>query len=1570
MKPIEINGLMSFKRVMRERRGAIMAVGLLVAAISGQGQTAAFPGALGFGAYATGGRNGTVYHVTTLADSGTGSFRDAVSHSGRTIVFDVGGMITLSSAVSCSSSLTIAGQTAPGGICFNAGEVAFAGRNNVICRYIRIRPGSATASTGDDCLSLYQATNCILDHCSLAFGPWNNIDAVTANNISIQHCIDANPIGQQFGAHTENVGAFYSWTYNIFANSHNRNPLAKINTVFINNVDYNCSAGYTTHTSTRFSHDVVNNYFVAGPASTSSSDFPWYQVDKNQSIYYSGNYYDSNDNGTLDGSGTTPYWYQGTGTVLSSPWSSWTTVIPTLSAPLAWRYDVSTAGAFPRDDVDSLVISQVKTVGGGTAGTGSGTTGPSGGLYTSQAQTGLANNGYGTTTGGMAPANFSGDGMADYWKLANGLSTNTAYPLTNTATGYTLLENYLNFLEGPHAVTQTNTPVTMSLSQFAAGFSSSAVFSVTNATNGTIALLNGTNASFTPAAGFSGLGTFNFNVSESGYALSAAVTVCVTPIAPPASAVSFNGALVVAATNAASSVTTPPANLLWHGDGIANAWNTATSNWLNGASTAAFKNGDVCTFDDTGSISPSINLAGAVSPGAILFNDSQNYTLSGSGAVSGSGSFSKTGTGTFTIATTNSGYAGSINLGGGTLAVNSGCSLGSGAVTLSGGSTLSLSSGSTAISIPGAVTVPAGENVTIASGYVANGGYGNFISGDSTSVLNLSGSQSLGGATTNQFSGFTGTFNIASGFVRFSTASSGNTFGSLNPNFVIIGTLQPRNAGNTIVLGALNGSGQLQGPQTAGTGSSSTVYNIGGKNQDAIFTGSIVSNANSAGSLICFNKLGTGTQTLAGANTFGGTNGILAGTLLVNGTNTPLLTTVFNNATLGGTGVISGPVTVNSGGILSPGANGPGTLTINGHLTNNSPILNFGLSGSPSGNNDRINMTGTLAMTGTQTFDFTLTDNALGAGTYSLIEGASSSTATSVTLTNNLPTNTRQTIAFSSAAPGSNPSYIRLSVTGTAASLVWRGTNGGSWDTSTVNWANGAAADIYYNLDTVTFDNTGANASGVTLGSVLVPAAITVNAAQNYTFGGAGALAGGGPLTKMGSGTLSLATSNTNYAGAINLYGGAIAPGVAGALGNGALTISNGATLVLPANGSVFLGGSLTIPANTAGTITSSALANGFSGKLYSGNAASVLNLSGGVSFSGTSSAQFDGFTGTINIASGATLRYSPNSSGNTFGSANPALVINGTVQPRNAGNTIQLGAFTGAGLLAGPQANGGDGDTLYILGANNTDATFGGVISSNSAVAGSVVIVNKIGAGTLTLTGTNTYTGGTTVSGGTLRVSNPSVSGTGSGDLEIFAGATLTGNGSISSATTIDNGATFVPGSPGGTFTIANSLTLNDGSLLQFNLGTNSASVAVSGDLILTGQLTVTNAGGFGVGAYPLFSYGGALAFGNLTIASAPAGFIYSFNTNTPGMVSLVAAPTTPPKLATPVLNGTNLIFTATNGVPLGAVYLLSTTNLTLPLATWTRLTTNQFDGAGHFIFTNAPNANGRPAFYVLQIP
>ncbi|MGC4092740.1 MAG: hypothetical protein QM756_33635 [Polyangiaceae bacterium] len=503
------------------------------------GTVLAFPGAQGFGKNATGARAGSVYHVTNLNDTGAGSFRDAVSASNRFVVFDVSGYITLKTAVSAKSNLTIAGQTAPGGgIGFRGGEISFANQSNVIMRHVRIRPGSETVSTEDDALSLYRAKNVILDHSSFEFAPWNNVDGVSddwqnypVTDITFQDSLIADPTGQQFGVHAESVSSNWAFYRNIFANSHNRNPLSKVNDVFVNNLLYNYSAGYTTHTSTNFKHDIVNNYFVMGPAS-SGTDNTWFQVDKNQSIYYAGNLKDTNLNGTLDGAATTPYWYQGEGTVLTSAWSTETNATPPLSAASGARVAISQAGTLPRDPMDALIISQVATLGKGTTGLGAGTVGPGGALYTSQTQTGLDNNGYGTIATGTRPTDTDNDGMSDAWEKAMGSNPAVADAMTKGCIGYALIEDYVNFLAVPHATSTAAAAVDVNLSAYSGGFSAvSPTFSVASAQNGAVTLASdGHTAHFQPTAGFRGLGAFSFTVKGSdSTAFTQQVLVLVTP---------------------------------------------------------------------------------------------------------------------------------------------------------------------------------------------------------------------------------------------------------------------------------------------------------------------------------------------------------------------------------------------------------------------------------------------------------------------------------------------------------------------------------------------------------------------------------------------------------------------------------------------------------------------------------------------------------------------------------------------------------------------------------------------------------------------------------------------------------------------------------------------------------------------------------------------------------------------------------------------------------------------------------------------------------------------------------
>ncbi len=490
-----------------KRKFAVSALSLsMFWCIGASAEPLAFPEALGFGANVTGGRAGTVYHVTNLNDDGKGSFRDAVSQGNRIVVFDVGGIINIKTAVSIKSNITIAGQTAPGeGIAIHGGKLSTGKQSNIIIRYLRIRPGENTASTKDDALNLYDAKNVIVDHCSVELAPWNNFGGSSDNadyrvtGITVQNSLIANPIGQQFGAHIESIDGTWAWYYNAFVNTHNRNPLDKINDIFVNNILYNFEAGYTTHTSAKFKHDIVNNYFVYGPEGKNE----WFQVDKNQSIYANGNLIDKNRDGVLNGGPTSIYYYQGPGEELKNPWNELTTKGPMMSAASAWRYVTSQSGVLPYDDIDSLIWHQV------------GTLGKEGALVKSVGAMGLkTNNGWGEVIAGKAATDSDKDGMPDYFEEAMGYDTAKDDAMTKESDGYVRIEKYINWLGAMHAQVAGNGTLDFDLRTITRGFQSvKPTYSVSTAENGSVELQkDGYTARFTPDKDFKGLASFKYTV--------------------------------------------------------------------------------------------------------------------------------------------------------------------------------------------------------------------------------------------------------------------------------------------------------------------------------------------------------------------------------------------------------------------------------------------------------------------------------------------------------------------------------------------------------------------------------------------------------------------------------------------------------------------------------------------------------------------------------------------------------------------------------------------------------------------------------------------------------------------------------------------------------------------------------------------------------------------------------------------------------------------------------------------------------------------------------------------------
>ena len=189
----------------------------------------AFPGAEGYGRYAIGGRGGVVYHVTTLEDNGDdenpieGSFRYGIKKvSGpRTIVFDVAGVISLKSRLTCSDKfVTIAGQTAPGnGIMLRT--CPFGMQSDGITRFIRMRLGhkklinnlipggkndysygseegtsEETTLGGLDGMGMAGNDHAIMDHCSISWTIDEAFSSRSGKGLTLQHTLISEALNQ------------------------------------------------------------------------------------------------------------------------------------------------------------------------------------------------------------------------------------------------------------------------------------------------------------------------------------------------------------------------------------------------------------------------------------------------------------------------------------------------------------------------------------------------------------------------------------------------------------------------------------------------------------------------------------------------------------------------------------------------------------------------------------------------------------------------------------------------------------------------------------------------------------------------------------------------------------------------------------------------------------------------------------------------------------------------------------------------------------------------------------------------------------------------------------------------------------------------------------------------------------------------------------------------------------------------------------------------------------------------------------------------------------------------------
>jgi fibronectin-binding autotransporter adhesin len=723
--------------------------------------------------------------------------------------------------------------------------------------------------------------------------------------------------------------------------------------------------------------------------------------------------------------------------------------------------------------------------------------------------------------------------------------------------------------------------------------------------------------------------------------------------------------------------------------------------------------------------------------------------------------------------------------------------------------------------------------------------------------------------------------------------ATGSYAGGPTGNLILNGVAATRQAifelnGSTQTINGLSSTATSPANDLVQDSTGGGLLVIGDNNATATFGGIIQST-------LPITKIGTGTLTLSGANTYTGNTTISNGTLVTTTASTGSGNYyVSNNAALS-------VITATAGGTLQVGNL---TFGASGSALN----LNAGTNGDPGA--AVVNVSGTLALKGNVNISLSGVGLTAGGPFTVLTYNPGSRSGAGAFVLNDSPR------VVATLNDNTSSGVVSINIISADTGIKWQGGVAGNWDISDTGntiWKTFPSGNTSYYIesgsgnDSVIFDDSLTGTNGVNLTTTVSPQAITVsNTAASYRFTGPGGISGTTGLTKNGTNTLTIANSgNNNFSGPIALNAGTLvisnSSSIANTLtGSGALVMSGNGTLTMSGDSSGY-NGPVSVNGGTLSVQNSISLATALTTTIASGGALDIANNNVALAFEPiTVSGSGVGGNGAIVNSSGygfgaiATSFQTVTLAGDTtiggpgrldFRSTDPVGGADATLSTggnaynltKVSGSVLQLASVQIDNALAnitvqagtlGIQGNmpslGNPAGTITVSGAailqfNSVSSTMNKVLFLNDGA-----IVNNSGGadtygGLVTLQGTGLFNIGsgtslllTNVVGGSGTLSQV----TGPGSLTLNASNTYTGNTLISAGTlllaepgdirtskliTIGTGATLdVTGRNDQTLTVLGGNSLTGSGTLNGNLTNLPASTLAPGTATVIGTLTV----------------------------------------------------------------------------------------------------------------------------------